>query len=225
MGGGGNTQAPGQRMGRRGKVGWETRFIRYLWGLQILLEAGPDSEAAPGLEGWESRHPLGPPARPPVLRGEAPLLPSPWELLAEQARGLLAPLLLGPRGWGPGAHPGAWASWQGACGYSRGRPPRPDQPCHGWCSWHASWCSGGPGRAEPASPRGCARGQACAGVWPGGLSSEGTHPPLCPSASPSAGARAGQRPWPPGERCCHRLPGPGGAPGGPRRSRRRAGSV
>lgn len=113
------TLSPGQTMGRWGKVGWGPRFVRYLWGLQILLEAGPDSSAAPP----------GPPARPPVLLGEAPSHLCLRELVAEQVPGALALLLLWAWGWGPSAHPGAWASWRGASGYSRGPSPCPDRPC------------------------------------------------------------------------------------------------
>lgn len=140
-------------------------------------------------------------------------------------RGLLAPLPLGAWGREPSAHPGAWASWRGASGYSQSRSLRPDWPRPCSSSWRASWCSGSPGKVVPASPRGCPRWQACLGVWLGGLPFEGKHPPLCLSAAPSAGARAGQRPWPPGEWCCHRLPGPGDALGGPRKSGRHTGSV
>ena len=209
-------------MGRWGEGEKGTRFARYLWGLRILLGTGPDSSAAPGLEAWVPQYPLGPPARLLVLPGEAPPHRRLWELPAEQTPGVLAPLLLWAGGWEPSAHPGAWASWQGASGCSQGQDRCPDWPHHCSSSWHAFWCSGGPGSA---SQRGCPFWQACLGVGPGGLLLVGTHVPLCLSAAPSATARAGQSPWPPSELCCHLLPGPGDAPRDPRKSGKHTGSV
>lgn len=186
-----------------GGGGWAGDKARYLWGLQIPLEAGPDSSAAPGLEGWLPSDSLGTLARPPAPPGQAPSRPRLREPLAEQAPGLPAPLPLWAWGSGPSAHPGARASWRGASGDSPGRCPHPHGPHRCSSSWHASWRSGGSG----------------------GLLFERPHPPFCLSAAPSAGARAGQRPWPPGEQCCRRPPPPGGTPRGPRRSGGHTGSV
>lgn len=186
--------------------------VPHLWGLLSPQEAGPDSSAALCLGSPVPRHPLGPPVRLPL-----PLCLQ--ELRAEQAPGFLSPPPLWARDWGTSARPGVWASLPGASGPSRRRSPHPVGQGQCWPSWRASCCFGSPGKAGPASQRARSHGKARPEAWPGGRLFERPCPPLSLSAAPSAGARAGQRPWSPGEQSCRRLPAPGVAPGGPRKAR------
>lgn len=194
----------------------------YLWGPPSPLEADSDSSEALGSR--VPRLPLGPLARLLMLLGEAPLHRCLQELRAEQALAL-SPLLLWAWGWGPSACPGAWASWLGASGHSQSQSPHSDQKGRGWPSWHASCCSGNPEKVRPATQRGRLPWRVPLRVWPGRPLFACQCLPLCLSAALSAKARAGQRPWSPGEWSCCRLPAPDVAPRGPRKIRGHIGAV
>lgn len=186
--------------------------VLYLWCLPSPLEAGPDSSVALGPGSGIPRPPLGPPVWLPMLQGGAPLHPFLQELQEEQVPGFP----------GRSTRPGAWAASLGAAGHSRRRSPHSDWLGRCWTSWHAACCSGGPGQVVPAPQRHRPPWEAPPEAWPGRPLFD-CWCPLSPSAAPSAGARAGHRPWSPGERSCRQLPAPAVVSRGPRKSRRHTG--